>query len=100
MCSSVPSFLQPAFPCKTATQLSSRRRPSMSNKQTSAAVDEAARARSAASEFVSRYGRSPRVSSAPGRVNLIGEHTDYNDGYVMPAALDFTTLVAASARPE
>jgi galactokinase len=40
------------------------------------------------------------VSAAPGRVNLIGEHTDYNDGYVMPAALEFSTLVAASPRLE
>ena len=33
---------------------------------------------------------------APGRVNLIGEHTDYNDGFVMPAALDFATWVTVS----
>jgi galactokinase len=37
-----------------------------------------------------------RTFRAPGRVNLIGEHTDYNDGYVMPAALDFSTWVKIS----
>jgi galactokinase len=42
----------------------------------------------------------PTVSRAPGRVNLIGEHTDYNDGFVMPAALEFATLTAASSRPD
>lgn len=39
-------------------------------------------------EFVRRYGAAPtQVAIAPGRVNLIGEHTDYNDGYVLPVAL-------------
>ena len=37
-----------------------------------------------------------RTFRAPGRVNLIGEHTDYNDGFVMPAALDFSTWVKIS----
>ncbi len=57
-------------------------------------------ARDAAQEFGFRFGRVPMVSRAPGRVNLIGEHTDYNDGFVMPAALDFATLTAASPRPD
>ena len=41
--------------------------------------------------FADRYGRPARIFRAPGRVNLIGEHTDYNDGFVMPAAIDFNT---------
>lgn len=35
----------------------------------------------------------PRIFRAPGRVNLIGEHTDYNDGFVMPAAIDLSVIV-------
>ena len=42
----------------------------------------------------------PRIFRAPGRVNLIGEHTDYNDGFVMPAAVEFSTYVAIAARPD
>jgi galactokinase len=57
-------------------------------------------ARDLAVEFAYRFGRVPTVSRAPGRVNLIGEHTDYNDGFVMPAALEFATLTAASGRPD
>ncbi|MEO2178095.1 MAG: galactokinase [bacterium] len=37
---------------------------------------------------------------APGRVNLIGEHTDYNDGFVLPAAINFQTVVAANRRQD
>jgi galactokinase len=48
--------------------------------------------------FRSRYGATPIVCRAPGRVNLIGEHTDYNDGFVMPAAIEFYTYVAGSPR--
>jgi galactokinase len=50
--------------------------------------------------FVNRYGRQARVFRAPGRVNLIGEHTDYNDGFVMPAAIDFNTWVAVAPRED
>jgi galactokinase len=57
-------------------------------------------ARDLAVEFAYRFGREPTVSRAPGRVNLIGEHTDYNDGFVMPAALEFATLTAASQRSD
>jgi galactokinase len=41
-----------------------------------------------------------RTFRAPGRVNLIGEHTDYNDGFVMPAAIDFSTWVQISPLDE
>jgi galactokinase len=44
--------------------------------------------------------REPRVFSAPGRVNLIGEHTDYNDGFVLPMAIDRRTFVAVSPRDD
>ena len=40
------------------------------------------------------------LSQAPGRVNLIGEHTDYNDGFVLPCAIDFHTLVALRVRQD
>jgi galactokinase len=47
--------------------------------------------------FRGRFGRRPFwIAEAPGRVNLIGEHTDYNDGFVLPVAIDRTALVAAA----
>ena len=45
-----------------------------------------------------RFGAEAAVFLAPGRVNLIGEHTDYAGGFVMPAAIDFGTLAAISPR--
>jgi galactokinase len=50
--------------------------------------------------FKKRFGSFPRIFRAPGRVNLIGEHTDYNDGYVMPAAVGFSTYVGISPRSD
>jgi galactokinase len=50
--------------------------------------------------FEADVGHSPRIYRAPGRVNLIGEHTDYNDGFVMPIALDRSTWVAAAPRDD
>jgi galactokinase len=51
--------------------------------------------------FRSVYGANPRgIFRAPGRVNLIGEHTDYNDGFVMPAAIDFYSYAAIGERAD
>jgi galactokinase len=51
--------------------------------------------------FTARHGHAPTVlARAAGRVNLIGEHTDYNDGFVLPAAIDRATYVAASPRSD
>ena len=50
--------------------------------------------------FELRFNEAPRLFSAPGRVNLIGEHTDYNDGFVLPMAIDRRTYVAGSARAD
>jgi galactokinase len=51
--------------------------------------------------FTARFGVTPRlIVRAPGRVNLIGEHTDYNEGFVFPIAIDRATYVAARARPD
>jgi galactokinase len=52
-----------------------------------------------AGEFGRRFGREPEwLIAAPGRVNLIGEHTDYNDGFVLPMAIERHTLIAAARR--
>jgi galactokinase len=50
--------------------------------------------------FREMFGTEMRIFRAPGRVNLIGEHTDYNDGFVMPAAIGFYTWVAAAKRED
>src|SRR2546423_11311000 len=49
-------------------------------------------------KFTNRSGPAPRIFSAPGRVNIIGEHTDYNDGFVLPTAINRRTFVAISER--
>lgn len=51
--------------------------------------------------FAEKFGGEPdAVVRAPGRVNLIGEHTDYNDGFVLPAAITVETQIAARARAD
>lgn len=51
--------------------------------------------------FSNAFGGEPAlVVQAPGRINLLGEHTDYNDGFVLPCAIDFHTLVAARPRAD
>jgi len=52
------------------------------------------------SKHLARYQAEPAVFAAPGRVNLIGEHTDYAEGFVMPAAINFATLASISARTD
>jgi len=51
-------------------------------------------------QFSVIFGVSPTLYHAPGRVNLIGEHTDYNDGFVMPAAIDLSCCVAIAPRDD
>jgi galactokinase len=63
-------------------------------------TDEEASAR-AHQAFADRFGTAPEgVWAAPGRVNVIGEHTDYNDGYVLPVALPHTTRAAVGRRTD
>jgi galactokinase len=51
-------------------------------------------------EFAERFGTEPVLYRAPARVNLIGEHTDYNDGFVLPTATALYTWVAAAPRSD
>ncbi len=51
-------------------------------------------------KFKALFGATAKVFRAPGRVNLIGEHTDYNDGFVMPAAIGFSCWVALAPRDD
>lgn len=54
-----------------------------------------------AAAFERRFGRAPELAArAPGRVNLIGEHTDYNEGWVLPCALDRATLAVGARRAD
>jgi len=51
-------------------------------------------------EFVRRFGETPLLVRSPGRVNLIGEHTDYNEGFVLPAAVDKAIYFGLSPRTD
>ncbi len=52
-------------------------------------------------QFQASFAMEPALTvQAPGRVNLIGDHTDYNDGFVLPCAIDYQTIVCASARDD
>ena len=51
--------------------------------------------------FTNTFGHQPtHFFQAPGRVNLIGEHTDYNDGFVLPCAIDYQAMIAVSPRDD
>lgn len=51
--------------------------------------------------FAEQFGYpASHVIQAPGRVNLIGEHTDYNDGFVLPCAIDYQTVVSCAPRSD
>jgi galactokinase len=64
-------------------------------------ASESVPAQTIAAEFQRRYGQEAAVvCRAPGRVNLIGEHTDYNDGFVLPAAVTLSTWAAATPRDD
>jgi galactokinase len=64
-------------------------------------TEETRRAREIREDFTALYGAAPDgVWAAPGRVNLIGEHTDYNDGFVMPFALPHVTIAAVARRED
>src|SRR4029078_6272153 len=52
---------------------------------------------SASNTFAERFGRRPKwIAAAPGRVNIIGEHIDYNDGFVLPMAIERYCVIAAA----
>jgi galactokinase len=65
------------------------------------AAAAARRERALARSFARRFAREPQgLAEAPGRVNLIGEHTDYNEGFVLPVAIDRTVIAAFAARSD
>jgi len=63
-------------------------------------MSDSERLSAVASAFRERFGGEPAVFSAPGRVNLIGEHTDYNSGFVLPIAIGERTYVAGARRSD
>ena len=57
-------------------------------------------AEKAAQKFEELFGNKPIVVRSPGRINIIGEHTDYNEGFVLPAAIDKAAYIAISLRDD
>lgn len=51
-------------------------------------------------EFISHFNSTPIIVRSPGRINIIGEHTDYNNGFVLPAAIDKAAYIAMSLRDD
>ena len=51
-------------------------------------------------QFQQYFGKEYQLTAAPGRVNLIGEHTDYNQGFVLPAAIDRNIWLAMAPNTE
>lgn len=49
-------------------------------------------------DFIKLYEQEPRIFRAPGRVNLIGEHTDHGGGFVLPMAIDRAVYIAAALK--
>jgi len=70
------------------------------NGRPSALGAQAALVRRARERFAQSFGGESRIALAPGRVNLIGEHTDYNDGWVLPMAIERAAIVAFRPRPD
>ena len=52
------------------------------------------------SKFTTLFGSQPLLFRSPGRINIIGEHTDYNEGFVLPAAIDKAVIVAVAKRDD
>jgi len=67
------------------------------NKATPVPIDRPDVVQDLTQQFVRKFGAQLLVVEAPGRVNLIGEHIDYNEGFVLPAAIQFQTAVAIAA---
>jgi len=65
-----------------------------------AGAGERPKAERLGARFAALFGGTPRVYRSPGRVNLIGEHTDYNEGFVLPAALALACHVAGEPRDD
>src|SRR5579883_2015099 len=84
------------IPSSAGVGLRSASRPAAPSSMIEASPTEMASAKRLAQRFSELFGGNARVFRAPGRVNLIGEHTDYNDGFVMPVAIQLGTDVAVA----